>query len=383
MPHEFLVDANKKEYEIAKSKYYDQIYDRALSFIILPTEQCNFNCRYCYETHQHGKMNDELIKNMLLFLKTNLSSYSKLTIEWFGGEPLLAIDIIEYLSKEISGLCKLCHVPYSASMTTNGYLLTDKMMKKLLQLNIRNFQITIDGAKEIHDKYRVLKNGGATYDTIISNLKGIRDSIRQSFLILIRVNVTTSSFESLAEFIDLMEREFGYDQRFIMQIHPVGEWGENEDGEFVEEMIDTQEIIYDFLLENEKASRFTVEAYRKLLQSGVCYAAKRNNYVIGADGKIYKCTVNLYNEQNQIGKFQSPGKMCIDENKLVSWIIQSNDENNCVQCAFQQYCHGGYCPAVKLKKQSSCKFAEESLKKILLLIYKGKYNKSFIEYEEL
>jgi uncharacterized protein len=60
-----------------------------LQLIILPTEQCNFRCVYCYELFDYGLIRQEVvewIKNLLIARK---SSLKYLSVSWFGGEPLI------------------------------------------------------------------------------------------------------------------------------------------------------------------------------------------------------------------------------------------------------------------------------------------------------
>ncbi len=94
----FLVSNDEDEQAKGKLKYYERIFDRLLSLTFLTTEQCNFRCKYCYEDFEKGKMKDEVVNGVIRYLKKNLSSYSGVSIDWFGGEPLLALDVIEKFS---------------------------------------------------------------------------------------------------------------------------------------------------------------------------------------------------------------------------------------------------------------------------------------------
>ena len=211
----FIVPTEADEKGEAMLKYYEQIFERSLSLTIMPTEQCNFRCQYCYESFKRGRMSDDVVRGIYKFLQRNISSYSRLNLHWFGGEPLLAMDIIENLSNDIIDLCKKTHTPFTAGITTNGYLLTDEIIKRLIKCRVLDYQITIDGSKEIHNKYRVLADGSPTYDRILNNLRNIKNSIKTSMVsIIIRVNVTQESMSGLDAFIDQMEKEFGSDSRF-------------------------------------------------------------------------------------------------------------------------------------------------------------------------
>ena len=134
-------------------KYYDKIYDKMLSLTIMPTELCNFRCRYCYEKFEKGKMQEDIYKGIVKYLQKNLSSYSGLDISWFGGEPLLALDIIEKMSTDIYELCKLLKKPYMAGMTTNGYLLTPEVVERLLKYSHSKAETATSPAHFITSKH--------------------------------------------------------------------------------------------------------------------------------------------------------------------------------------------------------------------------------------
>lgn len=128
---EFIVPFECDEKNKSQLLYYDQVFDKDLTLTLLVTEQCNFRCLYCYESFERGKMTENTINGIIAYLKRNLPLYSGLVINWFGGEPLLALDIIEKLAIKIIQLYNTLHKPYFATMTTNRYLLSTDNMKKV------------------------------------------------------------------------------------------------------------------------------------------------------------------------------------------------------------------------------------------------------------
>ena len=112
-----------------------------------------------------------------LTIEKHLGGVKYLSVAWFGGEPLVGMPVIESLSQRIIALCKEKNVQYSASIITNGYLLTKEVAEKLKEYHVRSAQITVDGPKEIHDTRRPMANGQGTYDVIMEHLaetKGIQ-----------------------------------------------------------------------------------------------------------------------------------------------------------------------------------------------------------------
>jgi len=89
-----------------------------------------------------------------------------LRISWFGGELLLAVQGIICFHKKLKILCQELPIKTSCSMVTNGYLLGNDVVQKLVELGITDFQITLDGDELSHNKLRALKNGSPTFQTI-------------------------------------------------------------------------------------------------------------------------------------------------------------------------------------------------------------------------
>ena len=153
----FLVSTFDKEYEKALMNYYDDVYDNKMLLTLMPTEECNFRCNYCYESFKKGKMSENIVKNIKSYISKHISNYSSLFLSWFGGEPLLALDIIEELSEFIINMSRRSKRNFYASITTNGYLLNAENFKRLLQCKVLHYQVTLDGLQQSHNKFRVLK----------------------------------------------------------------------------------------------------------------------------------------------------------------------------------------------------------------------------------
>ena len=103
----FIVDDIYNEIVTANSVKLDKQYDKLLHLIILPTEQSNFRCKYCYEDFKIGNMSKEKQDAIILFLRKNIKNYTAISLDWFGGEPLLAMDAIEYISKHALEICRI------------------------------------------------------------------------------------------------------------------------------------------------------------------------------------------------------------------------------------------------------------------------------------
>lgn len=348
--------------------------NRRLQLIVLATEQCNFRCTYCYENFQKGVITEETIIGIKKYLDKNIRYLNHLNIQWFGGEPLLAIKQIEEISRYAINLCDHYNVTYTSSMTTNGYLLNEKNISLLDSLKVKRYQITLDGNSETHNKSRVLRNGSGSYDKIFNNLKTLKNT-SIDFTCRIRVNFDKDNYESLYEFTDLLSKYFSKDNRFEVDYFPVGKWGGNNDENLnTLNSEDSSNVRLDLC---QKATRSNLKNVKdSILKPGgqVCYAADPNSFVIGSDGIIYKCTVVLYKEFNQIGKLMPSGEMVINQDKHNLWIL--NDEDNdsgCMTCQLRPSCQGSSCPLVRIETGNRpCPPDKKNIKKIIQIVAENK-----------
>jgi uncharacterized protein len=153
---------------------------RKLNFIVLQlTHNCNLRCRYCaytenvkgIRTHSKDRMSFETVEKALKLLKENSIDSKKITIGFYGGEPLLEFDLLKKsveLSKE---LFKNKEIKYT--VTTNATLLSEE---KILFLEENNFQLMIsfDGPQLINDSNRVFASSNkSVFIAVISKLEHI------------------------------------------------------------------------------------------------------------------------------------------------------------------------------------------------------------------
>ena len=144
----------------------------AVWFTICTTMACNFDCPYCFEDRRRGKMTAEVQDDVVALAGRMLdaSGAKMLIVTWYGGEPLLAPDVIESLSERFMALTKERGAKYNANIVTNGYLLTPDIASMLGRCEVSSAQVTIDGIGATHDETRRLVGGGGTYQRIIENL---------------------------------------------------------------------------------------------------------------------------------------------------------------------------------------------------------------------
>ena len=152
--HGFMVPSDENEKTKRDFLFSQIVNSNTLELVITVTEKCNFVCKYCSLDFAKGKMSVTVQDNIIEFVKKNIYRYKDMRVEWFGGEPLLCMDIIEKLSASFIEICRKAHKGYSAGITTNGYLLSFDTFKTLYNNKVIAYQITLDGLKQEHDKHR-------------------------------------------------------------------------------------------------------------------------------------------------------------------------------------------------------------------------------------
>lgn len=97
----YIINSNVDEFRKAELLHQNTLsINSGLELILMPNEDCNFRCKYCYESFAKNFMTESVQQGIIKFLERNIHRYSSLHVSWFGGEPLTAIPIIERLSKK-------------------------------------------------------------------------------------------------------------------------------------------------------------------------------------------------------------------------------------------------------------------------------------------
>ena len=283
--------------------------------ILLPTEQCNFRCTYCYESFKNRKMSAETVAAIKRLIAKRLPELKSFNIQWFGGEPLLAISVIREIGQWV--LDQLTpDTDYVSSMTTNGALLNTACLEELTRLKIKYYQISLDGWRDGHDQTRLRKGGGATFDTIWHNLIAAQRS-NLDFLITLRVHFGPHNLASVKQLLCEISRAFGVDSRFKVFLKEIGHYGGAQDEAI--KVYDAAEAVH--IRQNLNALITMAQPPLKLSPSSpyMCYAAKPNSLIIRSTGRIAKCTVALESDANDVGFLDAQGELNFDQSKLSNW----------------------------------------------------------------
>ncbi len=371
----FLVSSEVDEKRRAQFLHQSLHRTDVMHLVLMPTEACNFRCTYCYESFARGKMDRETINGLKALVEEKAANLSQLNISWFGGEPLLALDVIEELSNSFMTSAKENDINYVCDLVTNGYLLTKEVFQKLLSWEIRQFMITIDGIEDVHDSRRHFAGDGKTFDTIIENLRAIKE-VDDQFEVTIRVNFDDSNLEEVPKLIEFLKEQFADDKRFGVLFRPVGRWGgENNDDLPVCSRIVANNKIWEFSDEAVSSGMgLSPMVAGSLMPSGsVCYAAKPHSLVVGSNGQLYKCTVSLEEERNFVGKIHEDGSLDLDYDKIALWVTSGEETDSvCQSCFYRPACQGNHCPYYRMMTgERPCPYEKRNIKKALNLIWKN------------
>ena len=159
------------------------------SFALWVTSCCNMQCTYCYEGKEKKNtyMSQQTLDNVIDFIDEHMSHNpgEDLLIDFHGGEPLLQFDKIEYAIEKFN---KMFGKRVRYGITTNGTILTDNILKCLVDNFHYSLSVSIDGTRETHDQKRRMKDGKGSYDIVIKNARRILEKRKD-----VRVRMTVDS----------------------------------------------------------------------------------------------------------------------------------------------------------------------------------------------
>lgn len=331
-------DLNVYLADVLKNRYNSS--DMALT--ILPTRGCNFGCIYCYEQDRPNVlMNEQTEKAIVKFVCSN-SNLKRLSVVWYGGEPLLNFDSMVRLTK----MFKQLNIEYSAKIVSNGYLLTKEKADLMKDLAIRNIQITFDGSEEIHNQRRFLLGGQPTYRKIMDNLKYLL-SINKEITIDIRTNIDRRNKDDYNKFYQDFKSEIN-DKRVTM--YP-GFVSDLLSSECVSPEFNISEGGYkaQFILDIFDKYGIEIKSFLPKYRRHSCVASKYFAFVVGPEGELYKCWRMVGNQKETIGNVNDGS---LDMVKFSKYLIGADYtlDSKCLQCEFITLCGGG-CPLVRMRNK--------------------------------
>ena len=345
--HKFLIPDHYDERSFIRfANRKSSFSNQKLQIVIAPTMDCNYKCIYCFESHHKGIMDEKTGNEVLSFLKKELSekNYKHLHVDWFGGEPLLAWDVIRKLSRELIGFCDEHGITYAAGIISNGYLLNEDMIAEMISLKIEHIQLTLDGEKCVHDSRRMLRNGAGTYDVTIGKIGLLKD---YDIGVSVRVNTDRRNMGSYRELVNMIAeihpKAHVYPAR--MECFPETD-GSNDSAELSCEEF-AKEIRLPFILSENEAPDMPSKFFS-------CQAERANSYAIDECGNLYKCWNQIGDLSASYGNVKTyPDK--VDMPNLLMYMGHDIlEDKECSGCIVLPLCMGGCAYQRLYKHRKQC-----------------------------
>ena len=332
------------------------IHMPALSLLIKPASgNCNMRCRYCFyadeldnrEIRSYGKMSVDTM-HTIVDKAMEYGDY-ECTIAFQGGEPTLAgldfyRDLVAYVTAHENP--KKLKIHYA--LQTNGYLINEEWAAFLGE-NHFLVGVSLDGLKEIHDRYRLDAAGKGTYQRVISAIRLLEKHQVEYNILTVVTAATARNGQKIYNYFK--KNHFGY-QQYIECLDPIGEEpGQHEYsltpekyGEFLKSMFDAWYLdmrsgtyVYNRYFENLMMI-MAGQQPESCNMRGVC----GKQWVFEADGSVYPCDFYAL-DQWRLGNIQENSFEEMDEKRdelgFIQWSMQQQED--CRKCRWFGLCRNG------------------------------------------
>ena len=217
--HGFLVPVNCDE--IKRTEQLQSIFrkqqeseNRIIHYNILPTTDCNARCFYCYQNGiKHVTMTKEVADQLITFISNHRGESDTVILSWFGGEPTLGKQRIDYICEGLKAL----NIPYFSNMVSNGYLFDEKGVQQAKDLwHLRSIQITLDGTEAVYNEVKSFVSvKESPYRKVLKNIKLFID---EGIHVDIRLNMDEHNADDLLELVTELENLFSGKQNLIVYV---------------------------------------------------------------------------------------------------------------------------------------------------------------------
>lgn len=188
----------------------------AMTISIVPTYACNFRCPYCYELGHNkvkGTMDERTMDAVRSFVQGRHAAdgFGSLSVQWYGGDPSLALDVVQGLTQRLESWCVAQGVAYDAMMLTNANVIGEAEAQLIADCRITSVMLTIDGPEHVHNKRRVAANGSNSYERTISAARYLR---ARGVRVFANMNADKVNLPLYAQLRDKLLREEGIELSF-------------------------------------------------------------------------------------------------------------------------------------------------------------------------
>jgi len=377
----YLIEDIEDELAIIENRKKLGMKDKnRLDLIIMPTLDCNFSCIYCYEDKKPGKMSNESMDAIKQWMSNEIPKFKLVLLSWFGGEPLLGMKTVEEITNHANEIANNNNsVEIITHITTNGYSISKDIADKMIGLKIYNYQITVDGIAETHDKLRPLRNGKGTFDKVFKNII-LLVSENPLVKVTLRVNFNHSNFNTIPKLLEMFPEQLRCQLR--LSLEPI--FGSCEYN--ATDNIETDKISKTLSSYLKLASDmgYDITVGKSVVETGklvYCYAERENQLIINFNADVFKCSVYNFDSSNRVGYINNEGVLIKDQNRWDDWMNIPLFDSSCNSCKFLPLCMGG-CRKTRIQnkdKGSACSLIPTNASYILKQISYNEFGNLIIK----
>ena len=309
---------------------------------------CNLNCSYCFASQgkYHGDralMSFEVGKRALDFLVEHSGSRHNLEVDFFGGEPLMNFDVVKQLVTYARSIEKEKDKHFRFTLTTNGVLIDDDVID-FVNREMSNVVLSLDGRKEVHDRYRVDYAGNGSWEKIVPKFQKLV-AAREGKNYYMRGTFTHANpdfLEDIKTMLDLGFSELSMEPVVAAAGDPAAL---TEADKAV--VMEQYEKLAELMLQRDKDGKpFTFYHYMIDLKGGPCIYKRISGCGSGTEymavtpwGDLYPCHQFVGEEKFKLGDiWNGVGNHAIQE-EFASCNVYARQE--CRDCWARLYCSGG------------------------------------------
>ena len=309
---------------------------------------CNLNCSYCFASQgkYHGDravMSYEVGKQALDFLIENSGTRRNLEVDFFGGEPLMNFQVVKDLVAYARSIEKEKGKNFRFTLTTNG-VLVDEDVIDFANRECANVVLSLDGRKEIHDRYRVDFSGQGSWEKIVPKFQRFVEA-RGDKDYYMRGTFTHANPDFLNDIKKMLE--LGFNELSMEPVVCSEDDPSRLTGEDLEIVMKQYEELAFLMLERDKAGKpFTFYHYMIDLTGGPCIYKRISGCGSGTEymavtpwGDLYPCHQFVGEERFKLGDIWNGVTNTAIQGEFASCNVYAHKE--CKDCWARLYCSGG------------------------------------------
>ena len=335
-------------FEPLAGKFKEKSGDVIKALCLHVAHTCNLNCAYCFASQgkyngERAVMSFEVGKQALDFLVEHSGKRHNLEVDFFGGEPLMNFQVVKDLVAYARSIEKEAGKNFRFTLTTNGMLIDDDVID-FANREMSNVVLSLDGRKEVHDRYRVDYAGNGSWERIVPKFqKLVRERGGRNYYMRGTFTHHNPDFlQDIRQMLDLGFTELSMEPVVCAPDDPTALT--EEDRRIV---LDQYEKLAELMLEREREGRpFTFYHYMIDLSGGPCIYKRISGCGSGTEymavtpwGDLYPCHQFVGDEHFRLGDIWHGLDNPEVQKEFASCNVYAKPE--CRDCWAKLYCSGG------------------------------------------